>query len=264
MLWNKLRILMQISRQPWKLLISRVLWRTGVCRLLIIQRNGYRLRFFPSAVSANLWFDAHDLTGDECFLASFLRPGQIVVDVGANVGTISIFSALQVGESGRVYALEAHPATARYLRANVRLNGLNPIVQVINCAVGDAVGELSFSDIRSDDQNCVANDSKAGIRVEVNTLDSLIQEKSIDLLKIDVEGYELMVLRGATDVLSRTRAVYFEAWDRHFNRYGYRFSAVWDFLYERGFRVADWRTGASVPRGQTISQCVNLLAIRDV
>jgi hypothetical protein len=110
------------SPRPVKLLLSRVLWRTRLCRLVGIQRNGYRLRFSPSAVSANLWAELLDTSGDEGFLQGFLRPGQTVGDVGANVGTHSLFAALQVGESGRVYALEAHPVTAKYLRDNICLN----------------------------------------------------------------------------------------------------------------------------------------------
>jgi hypothetical protein len=81
-------------------------------------------------------------------------------------------------------------------------------VRVINCAVGDTPGEVVFSDIRNDDQNHVTAGAEAGLRVPVQTLDSLIQERSVDLLKIDVEGYELMVLWGARHLLTHTCSIF--------------------------------------------------------
>jgi hypothetical protein len=119
-----------------------------------------------------------------------------------------------------------------------------------------------FSDYRSDDQNHVTIASADGITVAVRTLDSLVPNRNVDLLKIDVEGFELMVLRGAREALARTRAIYFEAWDRHFARYGYSFADLHDFLTLHGFTIMDPHTRKPIERTERIVRCVNLLAQR--
>lgn len=254
----------QTSPHPFRFLVSRVLRLTGACRYLSIQRDEYKLRFFPSSYSATLWADSSGISDDERFLRDFLKPGDVVVDVGANIGTYAIASAIRVGAGGRVYAYEAHPKTVEFLRQNVELNDLNHVVSVIHCAAGAEAGEAFFSNQRSDDQNCILEGAACGIRVPVRTLDSLLSGQSVDLIKIDVEGFELMVLRGAQHVLAQTRAIYFEAWDRHFVRYGYTFAELWDFLAGTGFMVVNVHTHEPVERSAQIPECVNLLAVKAV
>jgi FkbM family methyltransferase len=251
------------ARHPYRFVFARVFRATGICRWMKIRRDGYQLKFFPSAFSASLWTDVSETPDDERFLRTFLRPGQVVVDVGANIGTHSIVSAMRVGTTGRVYAFEAHPTTVRFLRQNIRLNQLDSIIKVIDCALGEASGEAVFSDKRSDDQNCILPGSAPGISVRVRPLDSLLSEERIDLLKIDVEGFELMVLRGARRTLSRTGAIYFEAWDQHFARYGYSFGDLWEFLHSQGFKVVNPTTEKYIARSERIAECVNLLALKD-
>lgn len=250
------------ARRPVRFVVSRLLRATGICRWMTIRQNGYRLHFFPTTFSATLWADMPAVSDDERFLRTFLRPGQVVVDVGANIGTHAIVAALRVGPTGRVYACEAHPATAAFLRRNIRLNGLEPIVEAIDSAIGETAGQAVFSDYRSDDQNHVTTACADGIAVSVRTLDSLVPNGNIDLLKIDVEGFELMVLRGARATLARVQAIYFEAWDRHFARYGYSFADLYDFLTLHGFTIMDPRTRKTIGRTERMSRCVNLLAER--
>lgn len=250
------------ARRPVRFIVSRLLRATGICRWMIIRQTGYRLHFFPTAFSATLWADMPEVSDDERFLRTFLRPGDVVIDVGANVGTHAIVSALKVGQAGRVYACEAHPTTAVFLRQNIRLNRLDSIVEVIESAIGEREGEAVVSDYRSDDQNHVTTVCADGIAVTVRTLDNLVPNRNIDLLKIDVEGFELMVLRGARRMLARTQAIYFEAWDQHFARYGYGFGDLYDFLMLHGFTVVDPHTRSPIGRTERIARCVNLLAQR--
>jgi len=248
--------------RPVRYIVSRILRATGACQWMSIRQDRYRLHFFPTAFSATLWADMPGTSDDERFFRTFLRPGQVVVDVGANIGMHAIVAALQVGSEGRVFACEAHPATAGYLRRNIRLNGLEPVIQVIESAVGESRGAAVFSDERSDDQNHVMMARADGIRVTVETVDSVIPEQPVDLLKIDVEGFELMVLRGACDTLSRTQAIYFEAWERHFARYGYCFADLFDYLSLHGFTIMDPQTQKPIARTEPMARCVNLLALR--
>lgn len=257
-LWSRLRS----TPHPWRLLLSRALWRSGLSRRLVVARTGYRVRFHPSAASAEAWIAPHQVVEEEEFVASQLRAGDTFVDVGANVGLLSLRAASVVGPTGRVIAIEAHPRTAGFLADNVRLNGFAH-VQVVHRAVGESAGTLRFTDFVSDDQNHVRLDG-SGVAVPVQPLDELVPAGPIALLKVDVEGFELAVFRGAEGVLGRTRAVLFESWDRHAARYGHTGAEVVAHLRARGFTVHRLVRGRLEPvtgPGGSPS-CENLVALR--
>jgi FkbM family methyltransferase len=220
------------------------------------------LHFHPASLPMSLWFDSNDRHSDSHILSAILRPGDIYVDVGANVGHLAIEAALIVGNSGRVAAFEAHPRTVNFLRQNIQLNQLNNI-RVAQVAVGASCGWVGFTDNDSDDQNMVAHDGQ--IVVPLITLDSLLADESPTLLKIDVEGFELFVLLGATALLERTQFIYFEAWDDHFKKNGYTFADVFDLLSSKNFEIVSF-IGTSitkVSRDTAMPNCVNLLAYKN-
>jgi len=235
-----------------RFVVSRLLWATGLSPILTIPANGYRLRFYPTAISAAMWCDPRYYERDEAALKCLLRPGDNFVDVGANVDVLTLAGSTLVGSQGRVFSIEAHPKIAKYLDANVKLNRAEH-VQVIHAAVGDRNGEAHLSDRRSDDQNAISAD---GLTVPLRTLDSLLPDIPIRVLKIDVEGFELFVLNGAQRVLQRTDYVYFESWERHFVKFGYGTREVIRFLKDRGFCIGR-------DEGHVSHECENLLAVKD-
>jgi FkbM family methyltransferase len=141
------------------------------------------------------------------FVQSFLKPGMTVVDVGANIGYMSVLAALHVGPSGRVLAFEPTPNVADRLRENVRLNGLHNVTTVA-AAISDQSGKAHLFQSSDDPEaNSLFDDAtmNGAVEVEMVTLDSELARRSIehvDLLKIDAEGAELSVLRGARGLLS--------------------------------------------------------------
>jgi len=135
-------------------------------------------------------------------LMSRLRPGDVFVDVGAHIGLYALGAAQRVGPTGRVFAFEADPANARDLRRHVALNGHGDIISVIDRAVGDHVGEVAFSAAASLESTVSYADNANATSVAITTLDDWFSGARIDLLKIDVEGYEAHVLRGAKDLLT--------------------------------------------------------------
>lgn len=143
---------------------------------------------------------------DERVLDPLLRPGDTFVDVGANIGSLSLFAASRVGHSGRIVAIEGHPRTTKYLSKNVAMNSWRNI-EVLNCAAGDRAATVHFSSRRTDDQNKV---SDIGIEVPMRPLDEIVSVDNVRVLKIDVEGFEYEVLRGACRTLEKTDYVYFE------------------------------------------------------
>ena len=139
------------------------------------------------------------------------RLGGCFVDVGANFGLLSATAALGMGNGGRVIAIEADPATAKRAAATAALNGLKN-VDVYNLAASDRNGFLdfyrtdAFSNRGSVDAACAAGDSHK-ISVQSVCLDSLLTplDVQVSLLKIDVEGHELAVLRGAEETIRRSK-----------------------------------------------------------
>ncbi|PWB83569.1 MAG: FkbM family methyltransferase [Methylocystaceae bacterium] len=251
-------------KRPLRFLAGRVLVKSGLCTLLTIPQNGYRLRFYPSNLSEQLWVDRTWREPELRLIRAYLRNGDHVIDVGANVGDTALTAALQVGAEGCVWAIEAHPRTYSFLKGNLALNGAKNIM-ALNAAAASEPGSLSFSDDRRDDMNRVGG---TGIDVEARRLDDLVPHHGpIDLLKIDVEGYELQVLGGAPDILLRTRCVLFEVAESHFQQYGYNLATVLELLATRGFTLLR-------PIGQTLAVRIgadfatdrveNLVAVRDV
>jgi FkbM family methyltransferase len=173
---------------------------------------------------------------DEHILVGILRPGDTVVDVGANVGFLSLMAGRLVGDQGRVYALEPHPSTFRYLVRNIRLNSLSNVVP-LKVAVGESRGTVRFTDDEHDDINRI--DDEGAINVRLIDLDTLfaLDDRRIRLLKIDVEGAELHAIRGAIRMLRRVDYVYIEIAEANCRKFGYSASQILDELSRLQFRL---------------------------
>jgi FkbM family methyltransferase len=137
------------------------------------------------------------------------RPGkgQIIVDVGAGIGTeVSAFSSL-VGEEGRVVSIEADPVAYRRLSKAVRLADLKNVI-LINKAITDRGGQISLSQGPVSRSNSVMAKSDFGVIVESTTVDQLLDEigiEQVDYLKMNIEGAEVLALEGFTSGPSRVR-----------------------------------------------------------
>ena len=250
---------------PIKYIFARFLVKTGLCEFLKINRDGYKLHFFRTNVSVSMWLLGRDYYRDEeNLIKKLLKPGDSFVDVGANIGHLSIVGKRQVAD-GRVIAIEAHPQTALYAKENFRLNRID--VEMLNFAVGDKPGVMIFTNLFADDCNSIAQGEENGNPVTVKTLDELLIElKEIRLLKIDVEGYELMVFQGATDVLKRVQFVYFELWDKLTVKYKYSPRDIIQLLEGLKFKIYHVNNLLEyelINPNESFSKLENLLAISD-
>jgi FkbM family methyltransferase len=215
-----------------RLVAARVLQHTGLSRLFTIQLDGYALRFYPTNVSANLWINSDSRFHDLSLFKEYCRPGDTVVDVGANVGEVSIVLSQRVGSTGHVFAFEPQPRVFQYLLGNLALNRCGNVTPR-NVALGSAPGLARMSDDKQDDMNRITQTGV--IEVTCSTLDAELPSEAIALLKIDVEGSELSVLRGAREVLTRVACVNCELIDEHCRRYGHAMGDVVAFLQQAGF-----------------------------
>jgi FkbM family methyltransferase len=160
-------------------------------------------------------------------LAGVLRPGDVVVDAGANIGNHTIYFAKVLG--CRVTAFEALPATAAFLAENVRLNGLSDRVHVEAVALGARQGRARVK--LYDETNIGGTTLEVGEgALPVFPLDEMARERPVRLLKIDVEGMERAVLEGAATILAEDRPwILCEAADRA------AYESVKSFLDEAGY-----------------------------
>lgn len=146
----------------------------------------------------------------DAFVRSCLKEGTVFVDVGANIGYYTLIASRLVGPQGRVHSIEPVPSTAAILETNVRLNS-RPNVSVHKVAAWSSRGALILRIPGSWYGLASASRNGRGVPVDSITLDELLEsEDSIDCMKIDVEGAELEVLRGARDVLKRTKCLVIE------------------------------------------------------
>lgn len=203
--------------------------------------------------------------------ARLLRPGDCALDVGANVGYYTLAAAKLVGPNGCVHAFEASPLIFRRLKRNARMNP-RANIHVHHAAVADRPGLVAFH---------TAADHKTGyssirdLGAEVSsiatvaalTIDSLLSEiPPTRLVKIDVEGAELMVLRGMRELLKRDRPhLICEADDGFLRELGADAEELCRFLREMGYDLHRIEAGGELkPVTEAPRDRCNLLAVPTV
>jgi FkbM family methyltransferase len=143
--------------------------------------------------------------------AAFKRavsPGMVALDIGANVGAYSMLLAQWVGPAGRVFAFEPAPRAFDGLVRHIRLNGLNDVVRPVDAAAGERETQAEFLIMGTSGEGRLAvpaDPDDARLTVPVVTIDGFCAREGIDpdFIKIDVEGWELAVLRGARETIRR-------------------------------------------------------------
>ena len=150
---------------------------------------------------------------EQVWLAENLKAGQTFYDIGANIGFFTLLGARLVGERGAVVAFEPLPENISQLERNVALNGLTTVM-VVPAAVADSeTNEATFwlgADADARDTGRLAGERPEGgtIRVPVTTLDSALVGYALphpSMVKIDVEGEEVAVLRGGLETIRTCR-----------------------------------------------------------
>ena len=137
-------------------------------------------------------------------------PGSVVVDVGAHIGSYALLAARCVGPAGHVFAFEPIAGTRAMLEKHLVWNGVRDLVTVRDAACSDAVGELTLhitDDVADAEAGPRARDGSRAVLVPRTTLDRETARlgRPVSLVKIDVEGQELAVLRGAAELVARDR-----------------------------------------------------------
>jgi len=149
-----------------------------------------------------------------------VKPGNIVVDLGANIGYFTLLAAKLVGQAGKVYAFEPEPKNFKYLSKNIELNNYH-YAAVFQKAVSDKAGKTELFICPYDSGHHTINrydgieaykrdrilEKKESVEIDTITLDEFFRnrEEEIDVMKIDVEGAEFLALSGMDNILRKNR-----------------------------------------------------------
>lgn len=164
--------------------------------------GGTRLLAEPGMAGAtgNIYCGLHE-PHDMGFVLHFLREGDLFLDVGANIGSYTVLASGALG--AKSIAFEPVPSTFQHLMDNIYLNRITDNVTPLNVAVGSEVGELEMMADQDTVNRVVRDEAYTGkkVKVPVVTLDEILAGRVPKLIKIDVEGFETLVIQGAEHTL---------------------------------------------------------------
>jgi len=206
----------------WSTPLGYVLWRWLRSRResdvrLLTTRRGLRFELHLSQqYEAMIWLE-HEDTQDLLELEQLLKPGDVFVDVGANVGLWTIHAASATGRAGRVIAVEPNPVAYGRLLKNIRLNDFDQLVRLVAASVGRDRGRSPFyCNVRHNCSSSIPTAGSPAITVDTLPLDSIVGDVHVAGIKIDVEGAELDVLHSAKEILHRDRPWIITEFNRSF------------------------------------------------
>lgn len=157
-------------------------------------------------IGARLYYIDEYENEEQAYLFQFLKEGQTIFDIGANAGLYSLLGAITVSKNGSVYSFEPMPQNQLKFKKNIELNNLSNIV-LQPFAVSDRQASLTMEYVP--ENSGMATISNLGTtKVEAITIDSWIKStdiKSVDFIKIDIEGHEWQALQGMEQTLKSYR-----------------------------------------------------------
>jgi len=185
-----------------------------------------------------------------------LKPGMTFFDIGAHFGQYTLVGASAVGPQGKVFAFEPGPVQQSYLKRNVELNG-HKHVTLNQIALGDHEGVVGFvidNEGNLGGSHLSTSNEKSTIEVELTTLDSYCAKHGIshiDVMKVDVEGAELMMFKGASNVLDTVppTCIFYECIDSLSRKFGCEAKEVHELLVSKGYKICVTENGQIVEAG---------------
>ena len=189
-----------------------------------------------TGATGNLYCGLHEFN-DMGFLLHFLREEDLFIDIGANIGSYTILASAHVG--AKTISFEPVPITFNHLIRNIQINGAHDKVRAFNVAIGSSKGFVEFTSTLDTTNHVATKDDKETIQVSIDVLDDILEGKEIPtLMKIDVEGFETEVIKGAEGTLmnERMKAVIIEL-NGSGLQYGYDENKIDAKFRELGFKL---------------------------
>jgi FkbM family methyltransferase len=211
---------------------------------LIHTALGFDLRLDPNDFITKLLVKDKIFEAPESELVTRLvRPADVCIDAGCQVGYYSCLLAKLVGDGGRVYSFDANPRACETTRSNLALNDMH-WVEVVHAALADRQGEAQFH-VSTDDQTGLSSLGPIAVHQDIITvpcvrLDDFLEQRKrghIRLLKIDVEGSEGIVLRGLGNFLTNHQVDFIvaECYDERLELMNTSTEQVWALLRSAGY-----------------------------
>lgn len=224
-----------------KLLRNYPLWFMN--RFGFINKKSISVYKLRNGVKYRLWsYDVHTINhiwNYDVYRKNIIKKGNIIFDIGANVGLYSVLSSRLVGDFGKVFSFEPSPDSFQLLKENIKLNNLKNVI-AINKGVSNRKHTKKLFVYPADPkQNSFFKKSKMKNFIKVNciTLKEIIEKnkiKSIDVLKMDCEGAEYEILFSSSDnVIKKIKRVVMEV----HNEKGHSINDLKIFLEKKGFKV---------------------------
>ncbi len=235
--------------------------------------SGIVIRLYKDSVLSRLIHDGFE-NEELNFLRRYLQKGDTFLDIGANVGLFSLVASNKVGAQGRILAFEPSPKTYGRFKENILLNSITN-VEALNIGLSDKedVLKLNVSENGYDAWNSFVNvkDDKFQVTAEarVRRLDDVIEDnnvKNVDLVKLDVEGWEKYVLYGGENFFkNQSPVVMVEFTETNTFSAGYHVQELFDILESWGYTWYRYKDNSLVPEVKQLHYPYdNLFAIKEL
>lgn len=189
--------------------ILRIIQPKMLDGIIVKTKFKFKLKIYPvydKGIERKIFNDGIYEEGTLWCFQKLIKKGDIIFDVGANIGLTSIYAGILTGRHGKVFSFEPLPSTFNILKENIKLNNLRNIYP-INSALSNINGSGFIYEnlqINRGAASMYGNDNSKGIPISILTLDDFVvnnQITNIDFMKIDIEGAELSMLKGSMKTL---------------------------------------------------------------
>jgi FkbM family methyltransferase len=270
-----------VRQNPLKALSKRIAWRIrwSISKqpFVIPLRKTLKISIPKSGSGASIYYRGCSEPETADFIERFLRPGMVMIDVGAHIGEYTLQAAQIVGASGCIHAFEPQAHIFPILSDNVRMNDLTNVT--LNCAaVCDVVGELEFEVSPEPSMSSIRKHETLTLQTKLVKVPSVSlnsywaeHKQQIDLIKVDVEGAEKFVFAGASELMSRPGADaptwIFEYAPRAYADFNYEPIEIVELVQSYGYSIWQYDYGGQVTPFELHAErpdIVNLIATKDI
>jgi FkbM family methyltransferase len=248
-------------------LVKRIEWAEFIgdkSKIVFNLKNGFKMFLYADSMLSKLIYEDFEDT-EEAFIRMFLNEGDIFFDIGANVGYHTLNAGSILKDNGLIYAFEPTAKTFKRLQDNIALNNLGLNVKAMQIGLSDSNTTLTLnvSESNNDAYNSFADlkhiKTTKQQQVQVYTLKDIVEQekisvKDIALIKIDVEGWEINVLRGMEDMFNNpdfNPCFLIEFTEENMFMAGYSCRELYKFLQNKGYY---WNSYNPLSNSVTVSE----------